>query len=146
MCLVTQSCPALLPYELPGSSVLGILQASVLEWVAMPYFRGPSRCGIKARSPGCRQILHPLSPQGSPQELMLLKYCIEQMQNTVFSSAHSTFTKTGDMLAPKSSLNKFKRIKILDFPSRSVVMHLPASVGDTGSIPGPGSFHMLQRS
>ena len=77
---------------------------------------------------------------------MLLKYCIEQMQNTVFSSARSTFTKTGGMLARKSSLNKFKKIKILDFPSSSVVMHLPASVGDTGSIPGPGSFHMPQSS
>ena len=27
----------------PGSSVLGILQAGVLEWVAMPFSRGSSR-------------------------------------------------------------------------------------------------------
>ena len=26
----------------PGSSVLGIPQARILEWVAMPFFRGPS--------------------------------------------------------------------------------------------------------
>ena len=26
-------------YSLPGSSVRGILQASILEWVAMPSFR-----------------------------------------------------------------------------------------------------------
>ena len=29
--------------SLPGSSVHGILQARILEWVAMPFSRGPSR-------------------------------------------------------------------------------------------------------
>ena len=36
---VTQSCPTLcnpMDYSLPGSSVHGILQARILEWVAMP--------------------------------------------------------------------------------------------------------------
>ena len=31
----------------PGSSVLGILQARILEWVAVPASRGSSRPGIK---------------------------------------------------------------------------------------------------
>ena len=38
-----QSCPALSdPMDCgpPGSSVHGVLQASVLEWVAMPFSRG----------------------------------------------------------------------------------------------------------
>ena len=47
MCvLVTQSCPALcIPIDcsLPGSSVHGILQARILEWVAMPFSRGYPR-------------------------------------------------------------------------------------------------------
>ena len=37
--LVTQSCPILcdpMDGSLPGSSVHGILQARILEWVAMP--------------------------------------------------------------------------------------------------------------
>ena len=43
--LVTQSCPTLcdtLDCSLPGSSVHGILQARILEWVAIPFFRGSS--------------------------------------------------------------------------------------------------------
>ena len=43
--LVTQSCPALcgpMDRSLPGSSVHGIHQARMLEWVAMPFFRGSS--------------------------------------------------------------------------------------------------------
>ena len=37
-------CPTLRPHGLclPGSSVHGILQARILEWVAVPFSRGPS--------------------------------------------------------------------------------------------------------
>ena len=41
LCLVAQSCPTLCDHmgcSPPGSSVRGILQARVLEWVAMPSF------------------------------------------------------------------------------------------------------------
>ena len=46
LCLVVQSCPTLcdpMNCSLPGSSVHGILQARILEWVAMPSFRGSSQ-------------------------------------------------------------------------------------------------------
>ena len=44
--LVPQSCPSLcdpMDYNLPDSSVHGILQARVLEWVAMPFSRRSSQ-------------------------------------------------------------------------------------------------------
>ena len=44
--LVTQSCPTLcdpMDCSLPGSSVPGILQARILEWVAIPFSRGSSQ-------------------------------------------------------------------------------------------------------
>ena len=43
---VAQSCPTLcnpMDYSLPGSSVHGIFQARVLEWVAISFSRGSSR-------------------------------------------------------------------------------------------------------
>ena len=43
---VAQSCPTLcdpMDCSLPGSSLDGILQASVLEWVAISFSRGSSR-------------------------------------------------------------------------------------------------------
>ena len=43
VCLVTQSCPTLcnpMDCSPPGSSVCGILQARIVEWVAMPFSRG----------------------------------------------------------------------------------------------------------
>ena len=41
-----QSCPTLcdpMDCSMPGSSVHGILWARILEWVAMPSFRGSSQ-------------------------------------------------------------------------------------------------------
>ena len=43
--LVTQLCPTLcdpMDCDPLGSSVHGILQARILEWVAIPFFRGSS--------------------------------------------------------------------------------------------------------
>ena len=46
LCLVSQSCPTLcdpMDCSPPGSSVQGILQARILEWVAMPSSRRSSQ-------------------------------------------------------------------------------------------------------
>ena len=45
-CMLTQSCPTLcdpVDYSPPGSSVRGVSQARILEWVAISYSRGSSQ-------------------------------------------------------------------------------------------------------
>ena len=72
--LVAQSCLTLcdpMDCNASGSSRHGILQARVLEWVAVPFSRGSSqpRGRTQVSNPGllyCRQILHHLSRQGGP--------------------------------------------------------------------------------
>ena len=52
--LVAQLCPTLcnpMDYSPPGSSVLGIFQAEILEWVAISSFRGYSRPRDQPGSP-----------------------------------------------------------------------------------------------
>ena len=44
-----------------------------------------------------------------------------------------------------SSYQNWKYI-IQDFPDGAVDENLPANAGDTGLIPGLGSFHMLQKN
>ena len=65
--LVAQSCPTLcnpVDYSLPGSSVHGILQARILRWVAILFYRGSSRSRDRTPSlPHCRKILYCLSHQ-----------------------------------------------------------------------------------
>ena len=67
--LVSQSCPTLcdpMDCSPPGSSVHGILQARILEWVAIPFSRGSSQ--PRDQNPGllhCRHVLYQLSYQGS---------------------------------------------------------------------------------
>ena len=70
VCLVTQSCPTLskpMVCSPPGSSVHGILQARILEWVAISFSRGSSPSRDRTPSPlcllHCRQILYLLSHQ-----------------------------------------------------------------------------------
>ena len=44
--LLAQSCLTLcdpMDYSLPGSSIDGVLQARILEWVALPFSRGSSQ-------------------------------------------------------------------------------------------------------
>ena len=59
----------------PGSSVHGILQARIPEWVAILFSRGifPTQ-GSNTGLPHCRQILYQLSHKGSPRILEWIAY------------------------------------------------------------------------
>ena len=50
----------------PGSSVCGILQARILEWVAIPFSRDLPDLGIQPSSPALQADSLPSEPQGSP--------------------------------------------------------------------------------
>ena len=66
--VVTQSCPALcdpMDCSLPGSSIDGILQARILEWVAISFSRVFPTQRLKLGLQHCRQILYHLSHQES---------------------------------------------------------------------------------
>ena len=58
---------------------MGILQARILAWIAMPSSRGSSQPrdwtqGLNPGLPHCRQILYHLSHQGSPRILEWVAY------------------------------------------------------------------------
>ena len=68
---VTQSCLTLCDPR--NYTVHGILQAKILEWVAISFSK--SSFPTQESNPGlpqCRQILHQLSYKGSPQHLLSL--------------------------------------------------------------------------
>jgi len=69
--LVTQSCPTLcdpMDYSPPGSSVHGIIQARILEWVATSFSRGSSPPGIKPGSPAVQADSLPTASPGKPSK------------------------------------------------------------------------------
>ena len=80
-----KSCPTLcnpMDCSLLGSSVHGILQASKLECIAIPFSRGSSHPrDRKPRSPILQVELYRLSHQGSPPE-SLVPYCFLPLLNT----------------------------------------------------------------
>ena len=66
LCLITQLCPTLcdpMDCSPPGSSVHGILQERILEWVAMP----SSRRSSQPRSPALQADSLPSEPPGEPK-------------------------------------------------------------------------------
>ena len=73
--LVTQSCPTLcntMDYSAPGSSVHGIFQARILEWVAFPFPGDLADPGIKPESPALQAdffFFNHLSHKGSQPNL-----------------------------------------------------------------------------
>ena len=52
--------------SLLGSSVHGIFQARILEWVAISYSRGSSRTGMQPRSPALKADSLRSEPPGKP--------------------------------------------------------------------------------
>ena len=69
--LVAKSYPTVcypMDWNPPGSSVYGISQARILEWVAISFSRGifPTQ-GLNAGLLHCRQMLYPLGHQGNPK-------------------------------------------------------------------------------
>ena len=72
--MLTQSCPTLcnsMNYSLPGSSVHGIFQARILEWVAISSSMDLPNSGIKfaSLSPTLAGKLFSTEPPGKPHHL-----------------------------------------------------------------------------
>ena len=77
-CLVTKSCLTLFgptDCSLPGSSVHGISQATILEWLAIPFSRDLPNPRMKPVSPALRVNSLPLSHQGSLQRRREKHFC-----------------------------------------------------------------------
>ena len=77
-CSVTELCPTLcdpMDYHTPGSSVLGISQARILEWVAISSSRNLPDPGIKPAcpvSPALAGRLITTEPSRKPNEMQYL--------------------------------------------------------------------------
>ena len=103
LCSVAQSCPTLygpMDCSPPGSSVQGISQARILEWVAISFCRGSSRPRDWTHSTcvSCigRQILNHKRHLGSP----VFRICVNTIMK--FSAFH---------LVPSQSFVKFKKTR-----------------------------------
>ena len=86
ICLVAQLCPTLCnPVDCspPDSSVHGILQARILEWVAISSPEDSPDPEIKSGSPALQEGSLPSEPQRSPDWVLLYgrKECISSFRN-----------------------------------------------------------------
>ena len=116
----------------PGSSVHGISQARILEWIAISF----SRFRVT------------LNPRWSHFRILHLQRPFWQIKS------HSKFQGSGLDLFGRRSLSTtepstpswFSRCIDWDFPGGPEVKKSPANAGDTCLIPGRRGFHMPQGS
>ena len=65
----------------PSGLVHRILQARILEWVAVPFPRGLPNAGIERRSPALQANSLPAEPPGKPKSLSLWVICCISIDN-----------------------------------------------------------------
>ena len=88
---VAQSCVTLcspMDCSLPGSSIRGIFQARVLEWVAISFSRGSSRPREQTRSPALQADTSLSEPPGKPCDSSYVlenKVCIYYIFRKIYS-------------------------------------------------------------
>ena len=109
------------PHErrLPGSSVHGILQSRILQWVSIPFYRA-----LNSGLLNCRQFLYHLSHQGSPKDIIARQ--ISQSQKDKFC----TIPLTWDSILSRYTIK---------FPGSSEVSTQSLIAKGPGSIPGQGT-------
>ena len=107
VCEVAQSCPTLcdpMDCSPPGSSVYGILQARILQWVAMPSSRGSfSTQGSNRGLPLCRRILYALRRQGRCMCVCVYPYmdiCVRTRASSVVSDSAIPWLWPARLLCP----------------------------------------------
>ena len=128
--LVCKSCPTLcnpMGYRLPGSSVHGILQARILEWVAIPFSLKSSwlRDWTRISCIGRRILYHWATWEAPWSAYLLLKTAIT-ICVSVFSLLKSTlflFQVLLKTLLPLGSLLLFPILRIL-YVSTSLYQHI----------------------
>ena len=102
--LVSQSCLTLcnpMDCSLPGSSVHGILQARILEWVAIPCPGDLPNLGMEPGIPALQTNFHHLNHQGNP-----ITSLIKEPLRVPVSPQTKRTTQT-HVLVPWGSKNQF---------------------------------------
>ena len=82
--LVAQLCLILchlMEHSLPGSSVHGILQARILEWIAIPFSRGSSYPGIKLGCPALQVDSLPSESLGTPHYVTYIQLILKTTED-----------------------------------------------------------------
>ena len=127
---VTQSCVTLcnsIGYSLPGSSVYGIIQAKVLEWVAISFSRGSSGPGDRTWVPHGRQMLYLPSHQGSPPVTSLLRNSLK-WHLCPFSWDHGE----GQIKEDGNDQGLHRQCKVVSINMHVWMLGVPMTTGEAG--------------
>ena len=107
------------------------------EWQSTPEIlpgKSHSQRSLAGYNPWTERIGHNLGTKATKQQYMYMEYRICSILHLLFQ-----FNPQNSRYCP---CTHFIREGTLGFPGGVMDKNLPAGVGDTSSIPGPGKFHM----
>ena len=141
---VAQSCPILcnpMDYSLPGSSVFGIFQTRVLEWIAISFSRGSS--WPRYRTPVsriCGQMLYHLSHREDDKtyDKLGVRAVLVPLTYSTCGDPWSCCVPSSRGRSGAAKGNKGWFPWWLGFPGSSDCKGYTCNAGDPGSIPGSG--------
>ena len=93
---IAQSCPTLcypMEYSPPVCSVHGIIQAGILEWVAISFSRGYSQSRDQTQVSCIAADALTSEPPGKPNQLVRRYLNLKKKKKTLSSSAHLLYQK-----------------------------------------------------
>ena len=134
-CLVTKSHPTLCEFidrSPPGSSVHGIPQARIQEWVVISFSRGSSRPRSRAHVLSTADFFLPLSLGGSPTAPDLWggpEGEVSQKVKVFISESYLTLCDPMDCGLPGSSAHGILQVRVLEWV---------AMLSPPGNLPDPG--------
>ena len=117
----SKSCPTPcdpMDCSLPGSSVHGILQGRILEWVTMPSSRGSSQPRVRTESPTLQVDSLPSEPQRKPKNATVGNLTLPQRIFPTQGLNRGLPTLQVDSLAPELPEKPYFKIKhtLIYFP------------------------------
>ena len=108
-----------------GPLSMGILQAKILEWVAMAPLQGvfPTQ-GLNPGLPHCRQIIYPLSPQGNPKKAQYSVSSVQSLSRVQHATPWTAAHQASLSITNSRSLLKLMSIESVMPSNHLILCHL----------------------
>ena len=121
--LVTQSCLTLgspMGYSTPCSSVQGILQARILEWIAIPFSRGSSRPRDRTRVSRIAADSLLFEPPGKPPNIRYqLLFLSPSLSLSLIASLSATTRVNLEVLISWRKVNELRSRPVIYYIERA---------------------------
>ena len=145
LCLVTQSCPTLcnpMDSSPPGSSIHGILQATILEWAAVPSSRGSSQPRDRTRVSCIAGRFFKGEPPRSPLQRLFAQMASRKTWPMTAQRGPTALPSATSFLRPLGGMGEERRRSLVELERPQEPPGLQASLVAPADVRGSSVMHL----